>query len=150
MITQNVDGLHAAAGSGADSLLEIHGNARRSVCVDCGATTPTADVRERVRDGETPPRCDCGGLLKPDVVLFGERLPDAFREARRLARDADAFLVAGSSLTVEPAASLPATAARHGDLCIVNYDATPHDDVATAVCRDDVTDVLPALAARLV
>lgn len=147
VITQNVDGLHAAAET--ETLLEIHGNARRSVCVDCGATTPTSDVCERVRDGETPPRCGCGGFLKPDVVLFGERLPEIFRDARRLARDADAFLVAGSSLTVEPAASLPETAARGGDLCIVNYDETPHDDAATAVSRSDVTDVLPALGDRL-
>ncbi|WP_435096596.1 SIR2 family NAD-dependent protein deacylase [Halarchaeum sp. P4] len=148
VVTQNVDGLHAAAGT--ESLLEIHGNARRSVCVDCGGTTPTEDVRERVRNGETPPRCDCGGLLKPDVVLFGERLPPVFREARRLAREADACLVAGSSLTVEPAASLPERVARGGELHVVNFDATPLDDVATTVCRADVTAVLPALADRLV
>ncbi|QLC34275.1 NAD-dependent protein deacetylase [Halarchaeum sp. CBA1220] len=147
VVTQNVDGLHAAAGT--DSLLEIHGNARRSTCVDCGATTPTDAVRERVRDGETPPRCDCGGLLKPDVVLFGERLPPVFDEARRLAREADAFLAAGSSLTVEPAASLPVTAARDGDLHVVNFDETPHDDIAATATRADVTDVLPAVAARV-
>ncbi|GGM67321.1 NAD-dependent deacetylase [Halarchaeum rubridurum] len=149
VITQNVDGLHAAAGT--DTLLEIHGNARRSVCVDCGETVPTGDVRERVRDddGDQPPRCACGGLLKPDVVLFGERLPDCFSEARRLAREADAFLVAGSSLTVAPASTLPEIAARDGTLCIVNDEATPHDDAALAVCRADVTDVLPTMADRL-
>jgi NAD-dependent deacetylase len=101
---------------------------------------------ETVIGGETPPRCDCGGLLKPDVVLFGEGLPDAtFERARSLASRSDVFLAAGSSLTVEPAASLPRLAARDGRLVVVNLEATPLDDVATHVLRSDVTETLPAI-----
>ncbi|WP_375335554.1 Sir2 family NAD-dependent protein deacetylase [Halorussus sp. MSC15.2] len=148
VVTQNIDGLHGDAGS--DEVLELHGNARRAVCQRCGRAVPAADVRERVRDGERPPRCEtenCDGVLKPDAVLFGERLPaEALARAERLAADSDVFLVAGSSLTVEPAASLPARAAESGaTLILVNLDETPLDARADYVFREDVTEVLPAL-----
>ena len=148
VITQNTDGLHAAAGS--EQVVELHGNAHRVACQSCGSRYDAAPVRERVRDGELPPTCDCGGVLKPDVVLFGEALDaDTVAEAERLARDADVFVVAGSSLTVEPAASLPATAARDGLLAVVNLEATERDDRADLIFRDDVTEVLPQLADRV-
>lgn len=148
VITQNTDGLHRAAGS--QELFELHGNAHRVVCMDCGQKSEADPVRERVRDGERPPRCDCDGLLKPDVVLFGESLPGAIMaEARRRTRESDVFLVVGSSLTVEPAASLPRIAASDGFLAICNFDPTPHDDRADVVLREDVTEVLPELADRL-
>jgi NAD-dependent deacetylase len=102
----------------------------------------------RAREGELPPRCqDCDGRLKPDTVLFGERLPEHARlRADKLAQDADVFLAVGSSLTVEPAASLPLTAARHGAaVAVVNMDDTQHDDRADHVFHADVTEVLPAL-----
>lgn len=148
LITQNTDGLHREAGS--REVFELHGNAHRVVCMDCGTKREGDPVRERVRAGELPPRCDCGGLLKPDVVLFGESLPEAiFTEARRRADESDVFLVVGSSLTVEPAASLPKTGARDGFLAICNLDPTPHDDRADLLLHEDATEVLPALAARL-
>jgi NAD-dependent deacetylase len=148
MITQNTDGLHHEAGS--ERVLELHGNAQRVVCTDCGRKADAAPVRERVRDGERPPRCECGGLLKPDVVLFGESLPEAIlADARRRAIESDVFLAIGSSLTVEPAASLPRVAAQRGTLAILNLDPTPHDDRAAVVLREDVTESLPALAERL-
>ncbi|ADJ14372.1 NAD-dependent protein deacylase [Halalkalicoccus jeotgali] len=148
VITQNTDGLHAAAGS--REVFELHGNAHRVVCMDCGHRGDAEPVRERVRGGERPPRCDCGGLLKPDVVLFGELLPEAIMaEAQRRARESDVFLAVGSSLTVEPAGSLPKIAARDGFLAVCNFDPTPHDDRAAVVLHEDVTEVLPALAARL-
>ncbi len=101
VITQNTDGLHGAAGS--KELFELHGNSHRVVCMDCGRKRDAKAVRERVRAGESPPRCDCGGLLKPDVVLFGESLPGAIMaEAQRRARESDVFLAIGSSLTVDP------------------------------------------------
>jgi NAD-dependent deacetylase len=88
-------------------------------------------------------------VLKPDVTLFGESLPQlALNEARSLARDSDVFLAIGSSLTVQPAAGLPSRAANDGTLAIVNLDATPYDDEAAFVFHEDVTDVLPALAQR--
>lgn len=148
LITQNTDGLHGEAGS--TELFELHGNAHRVVCMDCGRKIDAEPVRERVREGESPPRCDCGGLLKPDVVLFGESLPGTIMaEAQRRARECDVFLAVGSSLTVEPAASLPKAGARDGVLAICNFDPTPHDDRADALVREDVTEVLPELAARL-
>lgn len=165
VVTQNIDGLHQeAAGSvagsddiesadlatdaGADEVVELHGNGRRAVCRDCGRTVSAEKPRERARAGELPPRCEsCDGVLEPDAVLFGERLPaDALARAERLAEDSEAFLVAGSSLTVEPAASLPTRAARGGaTLLVVDLKPTPVDSRADYVFRENVTDALPAL-----
>ncbi|MFB6095773.1 MAG: NAD-dependent protein deacylase [Haloferacaceae archaeon] len=149
VITQNTDGLHQRAGS--DRVVELHGSGSRVVCVDCDRRVDAAGVVERVRDGERPPECEaCGGLLKPDVTLFGERLDRlALNEARSLAESSDVFLAAGSSLTVQPAAGLPVRAARDGTLAIVNLEATPHDDAAAYVFHEDVTEVLPRVAATV-
>jgi NAD-dependent deacetylase len=150
VVTQNVDGLHTAAGS--EAVVELHGNADRVVCDSCGQRTDAAPVRERVTDGERPPRCSvCDGVLKPDVVLFGEELPrQPFRQAREHARRADFFLAAGSSLSVEPAASLPRTAARNGaTLAVVNLEETSASHRADFEFRADVTEVLPALPAAV-
>jgi NAD-dependent deacetylase len=147
VVTQNIDGLHAAAGS--ETVVELHGNAEHVVCDSCGTRLAAEPVRERVDGGEVPPRCDaCGGVLKPDVVLFGESLPPAAQQqARRHASRADAFLVVGSSLTVEPAASLPRVAARNGAvLVVVNLEETPLSGRADYDFRADVTELLPALA----
>jgi NAD-dependent deacetylase len=149
VVTQNTDGLHAAAGT--DRVLELHGTTSRVVCRRCGDRQPAPPVHDRVRDGEVPPTCDCGGVLKPDVVLFGEQLPrEPVAEARELAAAADVVLAVGSSLRVEPAASIPRDAARGGTLAVVNFDPTPLDDRAEYVFRADVTEVLPSLARRLV
>jgi NAD-dependent deacetylase len=146
LVTQNIDGLHGAAGS--ESVLRLHGDGRAAVCDACGDRTNAGPVHERVAAGEGPPECGaCGGTLKPDVVLFGERLPQGpLQEARRHARQADVFLAVGSSLTVEPAASIPRVAARHGGtLAVVNLEETPVSGRADYDLRRDVTRVLPAL-----
>jgi NAD-dependent deacetylase len=146
VVTQNVDGLHEAAGS--NRVIDLHGNGNRVVCRDCGRREDAEAVLERARRGETAPTCRaCGGVLKPDSVLFGEQLPqDAYLEARTLAEDSDVFLVVGSSLTVEPAASLPETAHDHGaTLIVVNAAATPVENRAAETFRTSVTEVLPAL-----
>ncbi|WP_049921333.1 SIR2 family NAD-dependent protein deacylase [Halopiger djelfimassiliensis] len=152
IITQNTDGLH---GDAADSLsdgdgstiLELHGNARRVRCQDCGRRTDGEEIFERAANGTLPPTCDCGGVYKPDVVLFGEQLPGAvLQRARSLARKSDVFLATGSSLVVEPAASLPRLAASNGaTVAVVNLESTPVDDRAAVVRREDVTTVLPRL-----
>lgn len=159
VLTQNVDGLHTAAGS--ERVVELHGTNRRVRCDDCGATEPAEPVFERAAaaaadSAETqptslPPRCDCGGVYRPDVVLFGESLSDAvLEEAQRLARESDVFLAVGSSLSVRPAALLPQIAVESGaSLVVVNFEETPHDDAANYLFREDVTAVLPALADRL-
>ena len=145
LVTQNIDGLHHAAGS--EEVVEIHGSGERVVCRDCGQRVPAEPVRERVRDGDCPPRCECGGLLKPDVVLFGEQLPEhALYRSHALAEKSDVFLVAGSSLAVEPVASLPHTAADTGATAIVvNLEETPLSERAAYDFRMDVTDALPRL-----
>lgn len=146
VVTQNVDGLHEEAGSAR--VIALHGNGNRIVCQDCGRRTDAEPVLERARQGETAPTCRaCGGVVKPDAVLFGERLPPtAYREASALAEDSDVFLVVGSSLTVEPAASLPEVAHDHGaTLLVVNDEATPVEAQATETFRTSVTKVLPAL-----
>ncbi|WP_255149853.1 SIR2 family NAD-dependent protein deacylase [Halorarius halobius] len=150
LITQNVDGLHQAAGS--DDPVEVHGNGRRVVCRSCNRRYDADGVYDRVDDGEIPPRCDhCEGVLKPDVVLFGEQLPEhALFRAQTLSESADTFIVAGSSLTVEPAASFPRVAANNGaTLVLANLESTPLSGRAEYDFRADVTDVLPELADRV-
>jgi len=144
VVTQNVDGLHRRAGSGR--VVHLHGAGDRAVCPTCGADEPVDDVAERVDGGEVPPTCfDCGDSVKPDTVLFGERLPvDALQEARSLFGEADAVLVAGSSLEVDPAGSLPFKSGG-GTRAIVNLDPTKHDSRAEYVFREDVTEALPAI-----
>ncbi len=147
VVTQNTDGLHDAAGT--DDVIELHGTNARVVCTRCGERRDASPVRERARDGEIPPTCGCGGVYKPDVVLFGELLPaTAHRRARRLAADCDAFIAAGSSLTVEPAASLPARMSG-GTLAVINLEPTSYSGAAAYDLRADVTTILPALADRV-
>lgn len=150
VVTQNTDGLHQAAGS--ERVVELHGNGSRVVCASCDRREAAEPIVDRVRDGERPPTCqNCGGVLKPDVTLFGEPLPAlAMNEARGLARDSDVFLAIGSSLTVQPAAGLPGRAAADGTLAIVNLGATPYDDEAAYVFHEDVTEILPRLAERAI
>ena len=149
VITQNTDGLHQAAGS--ETVVELHGNSRRVACQNCGMVLDADPVERRVREGEVPPECDCGGVLKPDTVLFGEQLPAGeLQQARRHAREAEVFLAVGSSLQVQPAASLPRAAAESGArLSLVNLEETPVAGKADDDVRADVTDVLPEVAATV-
>jgi NAD-dependent deacetylase len=149
VLTQNVDGLHGAAGS--DRVVELHGTRRRVRCDDCGQRRPAGPVFERAAEGERPPRCDCGGVYRPDVVLFGESLADDVLEAaQRLARESDVLLAVGSSLSVQPASLLPRIATEAGaTVAIVNFEPTPMDGAATYLYRKDVTELLPALAASV-
>ena len=149
VLTQNIDGLHGAAGS--QRVVELHGTHRRVRCDDCRKRRPAEAIVERAGDGEIPPRCDCGGVYRPDVVLFGESLPDnALSAAQRLARESDVFLAVGSSLSVRPASLLPRIAAESDTtLAIVNFETTPLDTVADYLFREDVSELLPALADRL-
>jgi NAD-dependent deacetylase len=145
VVTQNVDGLHQEAGS--DRVVELHGNGDRAVCRNCDAAVDTDEAIDMVRDCEAPPRCDCGGLLEPDTVLFGERLPEAALSAAQMhAERCDAMVVAGTSLTVEPSASMPRRAADDGaTLAVVNDEPTSVADRADYAFRGNVTDVLPAV-----
>ena len=150
VITQNTDGLHQKAGSG--QVIELHGSSRSVVCLDCEARFARADI-DRLNREHCPPSCpSCGGqFLKPTVVLFGEALPEAaLREAQALARAADVVLIVGSSLQVYPAAGIPRLARQHGaQLCIINAEPTPYDDVAAAVIHGKAGEVLPEIVRRI-
>lgn len=150
LITQNIDGLHQAAGS--ESVIELHGSAERVACEDCGGRYPADPVRERVLSGEMPPLCpDCESVLKPDVVLFGEQLPAGALQAARDAADrASVFLAIGSSLAVEPAASLPRIADRRGaTVAVINLEETSATEFAAIDLLEDVTVALPRLAEKV-
>ena len=149
-ITQNIDMLHARAGS--RNVHEVHGHLREVTCVYCFRTFPADHHINRFLETNTLPRCpDCGNALKPNVILFGEQLPAlAMKEARREARRCDAMLVVGSSLEVYPAADLPVFAHRNGArLIFVNLMETALDSLAQVVIHGDAVDVLPRLADAL-
>jgi len=147
VITQNIDGLHHAAGS--ERVLEVHGSYRRARCLGCRATTPLEDVVRRVASGEAP-ECSCGALIKPDVVLFGEMLPPAFALAERYTRECDVMLVLGSSLTVHPVAGLVPLAHSSGaKVGIVNRDPGPYDELAEVTLHAELGASMTELAERL-
>ena len=152
VITQNIDGLHQRAGTPADRVLELHGTMYAVVCVSCEARTSMSDALARVRAGEGDPQCaDCGGILKSATVMFGQAL-DArvLTRAAAAAGSADLFLAVGSTLTVEPAASLCAVAAEAGArLVIVNRDPTPYDRLAAAVISHPIGEVVPKIVEEL-
>jgi NAD-dependent deacetylase len=146
--TQNIDGLHQAAGSSDESVLELHGTLHRVVCLACGLLTPTPEVLARVHAGEPDPAClRCGGIQKSATVSFGQSLdPVVLGAAVEAARDCDIFLAVGSSLQVMPAAGLCDVAVEHGArLAIVNAEETPFDRVAAAVVRERIGIALPAI-----
>jgi NAD-dependent deacetylase len=150
VITQNIDRLHARAGT--RELVEVHGTIDHSSCLVCAARYELADVRARQRaDSAGVPRCDCSQPLKPDVVLFGEFLPaDALGRAQRLAAGADLMLCIGSSLEVYPVGELPAvTLAAGGQIAIMTQGRTSFDDRAAVRCNGDVVDELEAVVAAL-
>ncbi|MGD2207002.1 MAG: NAD-dependent deacylase [Anaerolineae bacterium] len=145
IITQNIDNLHQRAGS--RRVLELHGHMRNATCIRCYSNVPVDSMMEqRILDGKIP-RCKCGGVLKPDVILFGEQLPvHVLSKARQEARRCDLLLVAGSSLEVTPAADIPFLAVDNdAKAIIVNLQPTAFDHRADVVIHGDVTEVLPAI-----
>ncbi len=151
-ITQNIDGLHRRAGLPPEALVEVHGNTDETVCLACGATFTTDDVAARVDGGEEDPSCEvCGGILKVSVVLFGEMLPvRELARAQDMADRADAVVVAGSTLSVYPAAQYPLDAAMRGvPFVIVNVGPTELDDLATVVVPAQTGTALPRLVAAM-
>ena len=146
--TQNIDGLHQAAGSDPSLVLELHGTLREAVCLSCGRRTPMRDALDRVEWGEPDPAClACGGIQRSATVAFGQSLdPDVLAVAMTAARAADLFIAVGTSLTVQPAASLCTVARDAGArLVIVNAQPTPYDTVADAVLAAPIGEVLPAI-----
>ncbi len=145
VITQNIDNLHQRAGS--RRVLELHGHTRDATCIRCYAEVPMdAGIEQQIRHGHVP-RCRCGGVLKPNVILFGEQLPlGVWHEAMEEAHRSDLMLVAGSSLTVTPAADIPFSAVEHGaQAIIVNMQPTFFDARANVVIHGDVAAILPRI-----
>ncbi|HEU5216472.1 MAG TPA: Sir2 family NAD-dependent protein deacetylase, partial [Gaiellaceae bacterium] len=146
VVTQNVDGLHQRAGS--REVIEVHGSLREAECVHCGVRVPMADALEQLPLPACP---ECGEVLKPGVVMFGEMLPTrAIELAQQLAAEAGLLLVVGSSLEVHPVAALPGeTLAAGGLLALVNRGGTPWDSRAELVIDGGAGEVLRAVAAAL-
>lgn len=155
LITQNVDGLHQAAGSGTsaprargDDVVEVHGTVHEVVCLDCDERGPMPPALDRVRAGEPDPRCTiCGGLLKSATISFGQSLdPAVLQRAHEAAMGAEVFLAVGSSLQVHPVALLPRTALEAGArLVVINAEPTPYDERADALVTGDAGTALGSL-----
>jgi NAD-dependent deacetylase len=149
IITQNIDGLHQRAG--AQHVIELHGDVFTGTCVNCYTLYSSLEFRAQFIDAGHIPTCPrCDGIIKPNVILFGEALPvHALMAAKRAVASCDVLLIAGSSLEVAPASDLPMLArSRQARLIIINQGPTYLDDYCDALIRDDVALALPALAAR--
>lgn len=152
VITQNVDGLQQLAGTPARKVFELHGSARSVVCTGCHARSGMDDALSRVAAGEPDPACLlCGGILKAATVMFGERLdPQVLTQAVAVAKGCQVFVAVGSTLQVQPAASLAGMAAEAGArLVIVNAQETPYDSLADEVIREPIGTALPTLLRRI-
>jgi NAD-dependent deacetylase len=146
VVTQNIDGLHRAAGSSPERLVELHGTGAEGECIVCGRRERIEACFERFEASGKPPRCtSCSELMKPAVVMFGQSLdPETLRRANTAAERADLVLSLGSSLTVTPAANVPLVAVRRRvPYVVVNRGATPHDELATLKFDMDVDEVVP-------
>jgi NAD-dependent deacetylase len=136
VITQNIDGLHFKAGNSEEKVIQLHGTAMHVTCLSCKKRYDRDDIQERIKQGQKAPRCDdCGGILKPATISFGQSMPEKeTQEAYRRSSLSDLFIVIGSSLVVQPAASMPMIAKQSGaKLVILNRDPTPSDDMADIV-----------------
>mgnify|MGYP001770695301 FL=1 len=141
VITQNIDNLHQSAGS--VNVIELHGNYTTVYCMKCGAQYPFTLALRKYEGGENPPRCPkCGGILRPNVVLFGEPVNE-INKALEVAALSDVVLVVGSSLTVYPAAYVPLVVKEHGGkLIIINLEPTDYDDYADVVLHCSASEAL--------
>ena len=151
LVTQNIDGLHQQAGHAPDRVIEVHGTMRDVRCMNCEWRGPMGLVLDRVRAGEDDPPCECcGGILKSATISFGQSLdPDVIDRAMRAAEHADLLLAVGTSLQVYPiAGAVPLAKAAGARVVIVNAEPTPFDELADAVLRQPIGEILPALCLR--
>jgi NAD-dependent deacetylase len=148
LVTQNIDGLHQAAGSDPARIVEVHGTMHEVVCMSCGERAPMQRALDRVRAGEDDPDCrTCGGILKSATISFGQNLvADDLARAADAARRCDLLLAVGSTLSVYPVADMVPVARMGGALVvIVNGSETAMDHLADAVLRGSISEVLPSL-----
>ena len=151
LVTQNIDGLHQLAGCPQNAVIELHGTNCLVQCLRCNQKSDPGPAYESFRNTNEPPLCKCGGCLKPATVSFGQSMPrEPMRKALEAAAQADLVVSSGSSLSVEPAASVPLTAKQSGAFyAIVNQGCTAHDAYADLIISGDVTLVLPTVAREL-
>ncbi len=145
VITQNIDNLHQRAGSSPQKVIELHGTAVSVSCLSCRKKYPREEIQSWLLRGVKAPLCDaCGGILKPDTVSFGQSMPvKETEEAFHRARNCDLFIVIGSSLIVQPAATVPLEAKESGaKLVIINRDPTNHDSYADVVIHGSAGEVM--------
>jgi NAD-dependent deacetylase len=148
LITQNIDGLHGIAGVSDEKIIELHGTDRLVTCLKCQKTSEPSSIYEHLGENFTAPTCDaCGGLLKSANVSFGQQMPaEAMKRAQAWSEQAEVFIVIGSSLQVQPAASFPVIAKRSGALlAIINRDETPLDELADFIHRGTIGDFFEQL-----
>lgn len=148
IITQNVDGLHQKAGVADEKVIELHGTTKYVKCLSCGRRYPSGEIAKGLEEGVEDPVCDdCGGMLKPAAVFFGEPMPiKEVAEAQRRSQGCDLMMVLGSTLVVYPAAYMPAYAVESGaKLVIINLEPTPMDSYAQVCIHDKVGQVLPRI-----
>ncbi len=148
LVTQNVDGLHQAAGSAEDLVVEVHGTTRRVKCLDCGDGAPMEVALDRVRAGDEDPACKtCGGILKSATISFGQALEaEPLMRAEKAAQECDLLLAIGTTLGVFPVANMVPIAVNFGaGLVIINLDETGFDHLASVVVRGSISEVLPAI-----
>ena len=148
LVTQNVDGLHQAAGSNPDLVVEVHGTTRRVKCLDCGDGAPMQKALDRVRAGEEDPACKtCGGILKSATISFGQSLEvDSLERAQIAAEECDLLLCIGTTLGVFPVANMvPIAKNFNARIVIVNAEPTGFDELADVVVGGSISDVLPVM-----
>jgi NAD-dependent deacetylase len=133
IITQNIDGLHARAGS--TNLLEVHGSMDKAYCMECGKRYKFSDILDKINSGQVPPLCSCGGVIRPEVVLFGDMLGPEYDRAVAEVKKSDLLLVIGSSLEVSPVNHLPGFSSR---FIIINNQPTSFDGDACLVWHQHV------------
>jgi NAD-dependent deacetylase len=147
VVTQNIDGLHARAGTTAERLVELHGTNLLVGCVKCRTRSEPGPHFDSFRENRRPPVCDCGGFLKPATISFGQSLePESLERAEQVALEADLVVALGSTLSVYPAASFPLMAAQRGiPYVIINRGATEHDHERAVSLRieGDVGEIFP-------
>jgi NAD-dependent deacetylase len=152
VITQNIDGLHFKAGNSEEKVIQLHGTAMFVSCLSCGKRYDREVIQERIQKGVKAPCCDdCGGPLKPATISFGQSMPEReMEEAYDHSSSSDLFIAIGSSLSVQPAASMPLVAKRNGaKLVIINRDPTPYDSMADIVIHGQAGAVMASILKKV-
>jgi len=152
VITQNIDGLHFKAGNSEEKVVQLHGTAMHVSCLSCRKRYDRDEIQDRIQKGVKVPYCDdCGGPLKPATISFGQSMPEReTEEAYHRSSLSDLFIVIGSSLVVQPAASMPLVAKRNGaKLVIINRDPTPYDHMADIVIHGQAGPVMASVLEKL-